>query len=825
MASAALQLAPYVSDTQYVTPPPLNEIEASLRDALTAWNVAVVAECLRTLTSGHDDGSSGGKAPWGPSISGGVVDVAIRARRRFLQRNGNETLQGASSPRPQQNSLNGRAAYSNVLLRPALLQPGEERESLCDSPQAPSMASSAPDDRSSLLTKFGDNLNRGWHSSGDNDNPLASSSNPPSLPQLVVSNASIVGPSGFSEGGSICGSLPAANSSYHRLLQPQLGASFPGEGIELASMRPASKTIDVYHEIDDEEAAEEADRAQSSLAVVASVLSFERLDTRYCGPAAVAVEEGDVESLQLVLRDYRFDVNTGCPLKLAIVLHREECFEILTRSHRVSPNRGAPLYYAVLHKNLKAVRALMEHSETLVNRYATGTSCTPLTAAIRMCQETAAGSDAAFVAPAIFASSSGTVMLRNTSAPSSEGLDTNVKDTARIAKENVSNIRAAGEALHYHAAGGGATSALMSTASSSCMTTDREASSSCSVSPKGQCDTKGRKQAQQRLTASAPTAELTGDLGTMLDIIRILINSPKVDVNKGFCMTPLQMAVHQRNTELVRLLLCRPNISPNRSIGLYPSPLEMSIEDDTPDVAKLLLGDPRVYVTEAMVNKLEELNNVPMLQLVTNNCSEMRMGMLWSLRCTFILITTILMWLVCICDIVFLFSSSANGQTATAAITLCLYIAGSAGVTILLAKRFASYSALSWYYGIPPLIPLAESMLLSHLWQWLFSDVRDLFVRERLFQTFSSVLLLRSLLAVAPMFLLRSALLVGSVRGERATLTVTGHQGSQVLSLCFYMFVFLGCMCGGALRIKNPTRGKGGRSGMRGYLSSLGDVL
>lgn len=653
---------PYATDTNYRTPPAVSAEEESLRHAVLRSDFRKVESLLETFLAAK------------LVLGGGVLDLALRRRNEpDLVSDGGDALVNCrntslSSPRRSPLAHRGSEAHRT---RPAHRMPLDSEASDDDA------------EMKEVSIKRGGLLGGVFSSrrqSGLLDVHNAERKGP--REEIVVPASSL--PANQRPPAILCDSEdahPSDDDAAGLMLRPR-GLVSPQLLFSSSSSIPFSKTAGGM----------DGTAVDDSVSMFLSLLSYPHYNTCYCGPATVAVAEDRLQCLNMILRDVRFDPNTGCPLRVAVLKHRTACFEALMRCDRVNPNRGAPLLHAVDVGNVWAVRWLCDHPATQVNRYATGTSTTPLLCAIRR--------------------------------------------YAAVCREDERSL--------------------------------------------DQQQFRSQQQLQQAL-----------------DVLRCLVMCPRIDLNKGFYITPLQLAVESGLTDLTRLLLSRPNIIPNRAIGLHPAPLQIALEKEDYDALKILLADPRCYVTEEMMNSIEEQNNLSLLQLVVSHSQDLRMGTKWSLRCLAVLLLTTFLWAVNICSLALLLESAAFGKQRVAWLLLLFQSAGCCGVGYVLMRRRQPYTGIPWLVSLVPFAPLAESIAGIRIGRWLFTDVSDVVSRQRLFEVFFTVGLIRMILSVAPCALLH---LVVACQLEYKAL-----RGVSIVCLFFDALCLMCSVWVGTLRVPHVT--------------------
>lgn len=724
--------APYLTDTHYLTPPPRSELEAALRFSIARREWFRVNELLGQLRAGS------------VVISGGVLDVAMRdqlggegdcaqppvggsegprSRSPLVPHHNTAPHWGTTSAQGQHNTGGCRHSSSDCSdderhLVPKSTNVSTYRTPLSAKQEMPAVLFPTPPPTGLMTRGTGGSIvvpasslpacapppvlrfdhDSDWrtnvggttflHSRPDHASSLKAQS--AHHPHHLSSSVHQRGPQHLREDDT---TTSAASSGTP--LSSTAGPSQPR--MYMAASSPSGSLSSTPHL---SLAGFLADDHPTPHALVKRLLEYPHYDTNYSGPVATAVELGDVRCVRVLLRDARFDPNTGCPVRVAVTANRVECLDVLLSHPRINPNRGGALHQAVVQQKLWAVKALLENVNTQVNRYATGTSSTPLLAAIRACHASS------------ISSSGGPVSAASLTAISSSEVDqpniTFQHPSTSLSNRYNSFLRQASpvDMVCSSLSDGGCTGTLMTS-------TRRE-------------------------------------VITEEEIARCLIQSPRVDTNKGFCATPLQLAAASGNVEVVRWLLSKPNTAPNRSIGLSPSPLEIAIEQDDPEVAKLLLSDPRIFVTEETVNRVEAANNIQMMQLISNLSQDMRIGYMWSMRCLVMVAFTTALWATTVCDFVFIAAASHLGVRTYPMMLVGVHVVGSVAATGALLRRRRFCGAVPWHLAVIPFLPLPETAMLSHVVRWLFADSQDVLFRQKLFEMCFLLAFVRGVVVLLP---------------------------------------------------------------------------
>jgi hypothetical protein len=756
--------APYVTDTHYKTPPPRSDLEAALRIALVRKEWLRVNELLGQLRSAA------------VPICGGVLDVAMRTLLRIngemvplddtmatssapssLVREGSPTSSDNSDDERQLVPKNGSSSASS---------PSRLHYSMHSQP-----AGRAPSTAHTQMT-----LSRRASAGGLILVP-ASSLPPASIPTILQDSGG--GDWGNTFGSPMPTAKPIANKSKSVKFNPYTKMPFSnqqipymqvnrGDGdtstdgnssttpmstpggphhVMMSGSAPGSATLSVRNGASPAGSLAStphlslagflADDHPTAHALITRLLEYPHYETSYCGPVAVAVELGDVGCVRVLLRDRRFDPNTGCPVRMAVCMNRIECMDLLLSHPRINPNRGAPLYNAVVQQKLWAVKALLDHPHTQVNRYATGASTTPLLAAIRGCS----GSSAIASQPGSNSLLNGSgvgVNLGGTAPPAAADHQDDVivvaPTTTLSNRHNSSFLRPNASMSQQDVAMGELPN------SSLCGLTSRQGGTNTSTGAGGSTSAGGLRSG------------ISNNSGE--DIARCVVQCSRVDINKGFAISPLQLAVSLGELEIARWILTKPNAAPNRAIGVWPTPLEIALEQSDAEMTHILLSDPRVYVTEEMVNQLEATNNLPILQLIASLSQDVRIGYVWSMRCLAVVAAAIALWASALCEVVFIAAASHMDVRSYSFWIVGLNVLSCVVAAASLLKRKRQNDGMtntvSWYLAVIPFAPIPESVMAAHIVRWLFSDTHDLYFRQKLFEVCYLLALVRGVCVLFP---------------------------------------------------------------------------
>jgi hypothetical protein len=250
-----------------------------------------------------------------------------------------------------------------------------------------------------------------------------------------------------------------------------------------------------------------------------------------------------------------------------------------------------------------------------------------------------------------------------------------------------------------------------------------------------------------------------------LDIVRLLIASPRIDVNRGYFWTPMQMAILDDHPAIVSLLLTKTNLDPNKYSGNpMQTPLRLAIATEKEPLVRLLLKDPRVVVSEALINELEAINHVQILQCVAESArnGEIRLGTLWSYRMALVIFLCAMFSLVGLVDLAFL-SLSLRGEDLqwVGIVMITLYVLAGCGLVFGCRRRLVN--VVPRWLSLVPLFPAAEWTIGVAMFRMLFGIRLDFHLREQLFVQFCFVSIWRCGGVCAPVAALRLVVVASEV--------------------------------------------------------------
>ncbi len=271
----------------------------------------------------------------------------------------------------------------------------------------------------------------------------------------------------------------------------------------------------------------------------------------------------------------------------------------------------------------------------------------------------------------------------------------------------------------------------------------------------------GGDLASVRLLAELPTVQLnkfssTGSTALLTAIRRgdetmtcFLLSNLRVDPNKGFYCTPLQLAVQLGRENCCRLLLARSSTAPNGAIGSLPSPLQLAVEAEHCEIVRMLLSDARVVVADSIIDYLEQSSKLQMLQLLILS-QHFRIGKLWSLRTGAFFCAMFFLLMIFCFDLFFVVLTA---ETLAGVAVLCIHCF-SGMISLFYIKKFFSVGSPKLLIAVP-FFPLLEiSAFTNFVWN-LVQTKPDLLLREHQFILFEHSTKARAFFTITPLLLVR----------------------------------------------------------------------
>ena len=181
------------------------------------------------------------------------------------------------------------------------------------------------------------------------------------------------------------------------------------------------------------------------------------------------------------------------------------------------------------------------------------------------------------------------------------------------------------------------------------------------------------------------------DLGES-ELVDMLLAHPKIDINKGFLLTPLQHAVDARSPQMVRRLVAArtaAKLAPNKSLGTIGSPLAAAVRQgpDAAEMVRLLLSCPDTVVGPEVVEELERQDNAVLDALVVRSGRPLHVGRRWRARVVRLVLVTLMLEGAAVANVVAGAIGWAGGHSVYAALTLAVVVVGNLACCLLLRWR------------------------------------------------------------------------------------------------------------------------------------------
>jgi hypothetical protein len=256
-----------------------------------------------------------------------------------------------------------------------------------------------------------------------------------------------------------------------------------------------------------------------------------------------------------------------------------------------------------------------------------------------------------------------------------------------------------------------------------------------------------------------------------------LLSNLRVDPNKGFYCTPLQLAVQLGKEKCCRLLLGRSSTAPNGTVGSLPCPLQIAVEFEHIEIAQMLLADPRIIVPNSIIDYLETQNKVHLLQLLIA-AGHFRIGRLWGIRTAILFCAAFLLFMIFCFDMFFVVLAAGSiGGVAVLSIHCC-----SGMIALLYLKKTSAFNAKKLLPIVVPFFPVLEILTFTCFVFNLAQSKPDLSLREQHFAIFEHCIKARMLFSTAPLLATR-------------LVTMNDFSGRSFAASLFSTFVYCGFVC------------------------------
>eukprot|EP00759_Apiculatamorpha_spiralis_P007728 PhF_6_TR14916/c0_g1_i2/m.23309 len=137
------------------------------------------------------------------------------------------------------------------------------------------------------------------------------------------------------------------------------------------------------------------------------------------------------------------------------------------------------------------------------------------------------------------------------------------------------------------------------------------------------------------------------------DMIDALMRFPGTNLNKGYLLSPLQLAVGVGNVRIVEMLLSFPDVVPDATTfkGESQHPLVIAIQNDDLRIFKALLKCDRVMLNEDVFDSMEDRGLIEFQQAVVDCHRPLILGKLWRVRITLMTVGLLFSILLCVAEL------------------------------------------------------------------------------------------------------------------------------------------------------------------------------
>jgi len=249
------------------------------------------------------------------------------------------------------------------------------------------------------------------------------------------------------------------------------------------------------------------------------------------------------------------------------------------------------------------------------------------------------------------------------------------------------------------------------------------------------------------------------------DMVDVLVRHPGANVNKGYLLSPLQLAVASGNPRMVGCVVVFPEVKSDLVSGESLSPLRYALSRGDVQVFKELLRYDKVSVTDDVVDAMEEGGGwVEFQQAVIESGRPLLLGRTWRRRMAFTTFGLLLTLLLSVAEIsLAYFYLEIALQVTFGVLTLLVPLI----ISPLLQLGYNRYkqgttaypSHCMAYLEYFPVFPAYHMMLFYRTVNKLFDD-QDVYGRERCYVQLSQRTKLHASLHAAPQLLLQIVVLL-----------------------------------------------------------------
>eukprot|EP00755_Sulcionema_specki_P001736 Sspe_Gene.117412::Locus_108559_Transcript_1_1_Confidence_1.000_Length_2332::g.117412::m.117412 len=238
-------------------------------------------------------------------------------------------------------------------------------------------------------------------------------------------------------------------------------------------------------------------------------------------------------------------------------------------------------------------------------------------------------------------------------------------------------------------------------------------------------------------------------------IIDCLLEHPKIDINRGFLLTPLQQAVDTQNPAIVEKILTASTLhelDPNKHMGGTPHPLHLALEAEIPNmgVLRLLLRNHRTKVDSDFVERIEREGRTDIEELMVECGRPIPFSVYWLRRLVSVSVDVTLVTFAHIMLGLLVYELLLQSCTAQVAAIIAVMTVANVATTVLLHRQSVPFPHLLF---LRPL-PMIFDILLFHHSYRPFRSTRQPAKRRLCYKAMEANMLCQGGLHFAPQLLL-----------------------------------------------------------------------
>jgi hypothetical protein len=243
------------------------------------------------------------------------------------------------------------------------------------------------------------------------------------------------------------------------------------------------------------------------------------------------------------------------------------------------------------------------------------------------------------------------------------------------------------------------------------------------------------------------------------DMVDALMRHPGTNVNKGYLLSPLQLAVHGGNVRMVELVLSFPDVVPEKVSGESLSPIRMALDRYDLKVFKALLRCDRFTLSEDVFDVMEEGQLAEFQQTVIDCQRPLMLGRIWRRRVGIMTIGILLTLLLSIAELSLAYFYAIVALQETFGVLTLLVPTVVAPLLIFAHQRYHRSPPLYLNHCVAflqylPLFPMYHMVLFHRTVSKLF-DEQDVYCRERYYSAFQQVSKLHATCHAGPQLILQ----------------------------------------------------------------------